>query len=53
MLYDDLKRYVKFTNEILDFLQLDADTNIDYETPYNSNKVSENKLINYCIDFFY
>ena len=48
MLYDDLKKdNVKFTNEILDFLQLDADTNIDYETPYNSNKVSENKLINY------
>ena len=41
-LLNDQGKFVKKTNQVRT-----ADTNIDYETPYNSNKVTENKLINY------
>ena len=54
MKYDDLSKDNKaFTNKITDFLSLDTDLEIDYDTPYNSYKSSSNQFINflYSISF--
>lgn len=47
MKYDELNNDNKeFTNKILNFLDLDVDNNIDFNTPYNSYKSSSNQLVN-------
>ena len=54
MKYDDLSKDNKaFTNKITNFLSLDTDLDIDYDTPYNSYKSSSRKFINflYSISF--
>ena len=47
MLHDDLKTdNIKFTNKVLDFLNLDIDNQINFNTPFNTYKSSDLKIIN-------
>ena len=47
MLHDDLKiDNSKFTNKVLDFLNLDIDNQINFNTPFNTYKSSDLKIIN-------
>ena len=47
MLHDDLKTdNTKFTNKVLDFLNLDIDDQINFNTPFNTYKSSDLKIIN-------
>ena len=47
MLHDDLKiDNSNFTNKVLDFLNLDIDNQINFNTPFNTYKSSDLKIIN-------
>ena len=47
MLHDDLKiDNSEFTNKVLDFLNLDIDNKINFNTPFNTYKSSDLKIIN-------
>ena len=54
MLYDQLKENnEKLTNNVISFLNLDVNHDINFKTPYNSSKNSTNKIIQalYSLNF--